>query len=94
MKIADFGLKNLNRYVFEKNIVVEDVDMLDRVWTNLRFLRTWSVFYFMSYTSVPITGSNFGNFFNGALKDFEAKQASRIRVRVWEFLWVIFLRNV
>ena len=54
----------------------------------------WSVFYLMSYTSVPMTGSNFGNFFNGALKDFEAKQASRIRVRVWEFLWVIFLRNV
>ena len=42
MKIADFGLKNLNRYVFEKNIVFEDVDMLDRVWTNLRFLRTWA----------------------------------------------------
>ena len=39
----------------------------------------------LSYTSVPMTGSNFGNFFNGALKDFEAKQASRIRVRDWEF---------
>ena len=39
----------------------------------------------LSYTSVRMTGSNFGNFFNGALKDFEAKQASRIRVRVWEF---------
>ena len=25
-----------------------------------------------------MTGSNFGNFYNGALKDFEAKQASRI----------------
>ena len=48
----------------------------------------------LSYTSVRMTGSNFGNFFNGALKDFEAKQASRIRVRVWEFPWVIFLKNV
>ena len=54
----------------------------------------WSVFYLLSYTSVPMTGSNFGNFFNEALKDFEAKQASRIRVCVWEFPWVIFLRNV
>ena len=40
-----------------------------------------------------MTGSNFGNFYNGALKDFEAKKASRIRVRVLDILRVIFLTN-
>ena len=64
------------------------------LWSHYANDPKWSVFYLLSYTSVPMTGSNFGNFFNGALKDFEAKQASRIRVRVWEFPWVIFLRNV
>ena len=28
-------------------------------------------------------GSNFGNFYNGALQDFEAKQASRIEFAFW-----------
>jgi len=40
----------------------------------------------MSHTSILMTGSNFGNFYNGALKVFEVKRASCIGVRVLDNL--------
>ena len=85
MKIADFGLKNLKYYVFEKNIVFEDVDMLDRGWTNLRFLRTWAHSTMCAnerlFANKVQTGGENYNFWNwpklrNNRRFFEAKRAS------------------
>ena len=43
----------------------------------------------MSSTSTLMTVSNFGDFYNGTLKVFEAKRASRIGVRVLDITQVI-----